>query len=390
MLKLTQTADGISFLVPTSKKQTNRQRLALKAFAASGDVDAIVQYLSSLSGKRKYVDVPRLISNGRDILAEKDSNSVADLFRRITDLDRNHTPLSTDSDWIGVEIECIVPESAVGYDSDEYEECSRCDGAGRVNVEYDDDGEEAFEGDECPRCHGSGQESNSAGEDGYRTALASIFKSRSAKLTNVKDDGSLDAESGYFSAEITVLTRLSKPENLRKVCSILNEIGAKVNRSCGLHVHLDARHYSTQKVKSIGGIFSKALPVLLAMVPETRRTNRFCRPSVSALRGERYHAVNLTSFRKYKTIEVRLHSSTTDFNKIINWATLLSCIASTSRIPKMCNTLNELTDFVYLPETLIEYVSQRTALFSPDDQNATSSVVSTARDLDSTSQQIGA
>jgi hypothetical protein len=36
-----------------------------------------------------------------------------------------------------------------------------------------------------------------------------------------------------------------------------------------------------------------------------------------------------------------------------------------STIPKKCEDLNQLTDYVKLSEDLVEYISQRTALFTP-------------------------
>jgi len=201
---------------------------------------------------------------------------------------------------------------------------------------------------------------------------------------HVKSDGSIQAPEGYFAVEITVLTRFKNPANLKSVCLILQGLKATVNKSCGMHIHLDARHLTSREVKKIGQRFAKALPVMLAMVPTTRRNNTYCKASVSDLKGGRYYAVNLTSFNKYKTVEIRLHSSTTDFEKIMNWANLIQAI-STSEIKKECNSVNELTDFVKLPENLVEYISQRTSLFSP-----TSECSSQYLDNDSTDQAIAA
>jgi hypothetical protein len=131
-----------------------------------------------------------------------------------------------------------------------------------------------------------------------------------------------------------------------------------------MHVHLDARHLDAKAVKAIGAKFKKVLPVMGKMVPESRRENSFCRLDVSGLTGSRYFAVNLTAFKKYRTVEIRLHSSTTDFNKIIQWATLLSCVFKAEKIKAVCHDLNTLTEYVRLPEETLEYLTQRIDLFS--------------------------
>jgi len=344
-----------------------RQRMAIKSMVNQGNLDSVVEYLSSLMGNRRYLSIERHASNGTDKLADKSPGSVKALFDRMIDTNRSHKPIDGNQDWFGVEIECIVPYESLNLGEDE---CPRCNGTGLVN-----DGE-----DECCRCDGSGLIPLS--ESSAREGLAEIFKSKGVKFSSIKDDGSIRDDEGFFSVEITVLSRLSNTENLKRVCSILNTLGAKVNRSCGMHVHLDARHMTAIDVKRVGKTFEKALPVMLSMVPESRRTNTYCRPSVSAIRGQRYHAVNLTAFSKYRTIEIRLHSSTTDFDKIMNWVRIVDSI-SKATIKRTCQSINDLTDWVKLDENLVEYMGQRTALFN--DEACTQS----CQDSDST-EQVGA
>jgi len=359
MITAKKTPTGLTIDIETGKR-SEKQLHAIKSMLNAGDVSTLIKYLKSLKGSRHpYIDVPRFKSSGEDKLESKRSNTFLHMFERMLDTDTQHSPLDKNRSWIGVEIECCVPYSSVGVS----EECVECDGTGTLYT-CDDDGNEA-DSHCCDRCDGSGIFRGRSNSDRFE-ALGKMFQSERIKYINVKSDGSISAPDGFFAVEITVLTRLDRPDNLKKACELLNKIGAKVNKSCGLHVHLDARHLGTSDVKKIGVKFERALPVLAAMVPPTRRSNTYCALSVSGLKGGRYHAVNLTAYRKFRTIEIRLHSSTTDFQKIIHWAKLLSAIFNASKIPRIVSNLNDLTDFVSIPEDTLEYCAQRTALFSPE------------------------
>lgn len=374
MLKVKQDKNSITLTIPTNLKNA-RQRHTLNGMIESNDVSKVVAYLSSFNGKQARLNIERFESHGTDKLARKDVGSIYERFERMLRTNVNHTPIDSKTDYFGVEIECCIPRAAV---NDTTRECDSCGGSG---VQYDDDENET----ECNDCDGSGR----IGRSGNLTSgLAEMFREEKIKLSSIKNDSSIEVpDDSYFAIEITVLTRLSDSSNLERACKLLNRIGAKVNKSCGLHIHIDARHLTSDQVKASGRRFARALPVLLSMVPQSRRDNHFCRPSVSTLKGSRYHAVNLTAFSKYKTIEVRLHSSTTDFSKIMLWTRLLLAI-HTSNLSKNCATINELCEYVSIDENLVEYISQRTALFNPTSlAEARAADASSYRDADSSDSQ---
>lgn len=307
-----------------SGPRTKAQKRLVSELIRNTDVSSLMSYLMSFqkfSPHWKYFqDLKRTIkSTGVDLLSSKDDESVLRQLEQSYRLNGTHVPIN-EGPWIGVEIECLIPY--------------------QTGVEGQSD-------------------------------LKRLFQDRKVQFSSIKSDGSIHAEDGYFGVEITVLTRLDRPETLRKVCSILNEIRARVNRSCGLHVHLDARPIKRlsetdrkRELKRISRNFERSLPVLLRMVPESRRSNTYCMPRVSKLNGSRYCAVNMTAFQKYKTIEVRLHSSTTSFDKIIQWAQLVHSIMHAPTIPVRCSDINDLETHIKISAELMEYVAQRTARFN--------------------------
>lgn len=126
-------------------------------------------------------------------------------------------------------------------------------------------------------------------------------------------------------------------EILYDVCTLLRKHEARVNKTCGLHVHLDVRaKLLNGEHQRIYERLVKAQNLLFSVVPPTRRTNHYCKKSTMS-RGlsDRYRAINRTAISKYKTIEVRLHSGSTNAKKIWLWVALLCRIANCQELDKM-------------------------------------------------------
>lgn len=354
--------------VNKKRRITKRQEATLKRLSGIRRSE----YLSSILGfTRKHVDVSRLKSTGFDELREKDENHVLDLYRNSRRLYASHSPLNVDlGDWVGVEIECFLPGEEGRI------ECDSCCGRGVHDI-IDDDGNETGETYDCDDCGGTGYVD---GDD-----MVSAFKDRLRQLNTtrvtVKGDGSLNSSDGV-GIEVTVLYNAKRGHDpLKRVLDVLNEFSAYVNDTCGLHVHLDMRHVArdfsgnqlNREVTKIGERIGACLPVLKHLVPESRRSNTYCKLDVAKVTGgDRYYAVNCTAFEKFKTIEVRLHSGTCDFKKISNWIELIRLISRTSALDgRFSNnddivTFQDLIDVTGMPDRLVEYLEKRIKKFSPD------------------------
>ena len=193
----------------------------------------------------------------------------------------------------------------------------------------------------------------------------------------LKYDGSIRAD--YSGRELTVLTKVSELKSkLLIVDSFLKSVQASVNKSCGLHVHLDVRN--TNPVEVIDNIIDNIDDIEGSVLPE-RLKNRFCRSvkhrtplikkALTALhtkgkltetvpftvngiqqynwQGEislcerplrglanfnRYRSVNVLSYDKFKTIEVRCHEGTVNVAEIYNWCKYLYEVAYGKQITK--------------------------------------------------------
>jgi hypothetical protein len=168
--------------------------------------------------------------------------------------------------------------------------------------------------------------------------------------------------------EIAIVAPASKmSEVLNKVCTVLDEHGAYVNSTCGLHVHLDARK-SNQKLMFSNLVNSQKL--LYSMCPKSRYDNSYCAPNESGTDmyeyGGRYWGINPGSYQKHKTIEVRLHSGSVNADKIIHWIYILKKIAYHTEFLEEIDSLKELTTKIKFSQKSISYIKVRVSKFKSE------------------------
>lgn len=167
---------------------------------------------------------------------------------------------------------------------------------------------------------------------------------------------------------------------IRDLCAGLARQAARVDKTCGLHVHVDARKVEVPRGDGTGTVsrpvsyadlcrlamlFAKVESGLYNLVAASRRKNRrYCAPWGSTFdragvflaetlpekqrtldcaiygseaaaatakgagkyHGSRYRSLNLHAFHCHGTVEFRLHHGTVDADKILMWAAVCSAI----------------------------------------------------------------
>lgn len=127
---------------------------------------------------------------------------------------------------------------------------------------------------------------------------------------------------------------------LVKASVALNAAGCTVNKSTGLHVHHDVRDLTVSAFKRLVRNWHDCQAGTDALVAPSRRRgqNNFCpwlddydlarvdamtsmtrTYARSMLRANRYRTLNVMSYPKYGTVEVRQHQGSTDDKKIAAW-----------------------------------------------------------------------
>jgi hypothetical protein len=127
-------------------------------------------------------------------------------------------------------------------------------------------------------------------------------------------------------------------EAIRQFCRAAR--GFSVDNRCGYHLHIDATRLTVDELKRVAVAYYFTERLWQSFVPHSRRDNTFCKPlewthrDICALEtiqdfhdfagsagrcGDRYHWLNLQAIRHHGTIEIRLHTSTLDAEKVCNW-----------------------------------------------------------------------
>ena len=186
----------------------------------------------------------------------------------------------------------------------------------------------------------------------------------------ISGDGSVDGNNA-LEIQTPPLQGKRGEEYIKDVTTVLALCGAEVNRSCGFHIHLDCTNEKedTRYLKKLMQFCFLIDDVILSTLPVSRRDNRFCYPfsNVYSLKDiesidvydndsknpthsvekvfykeydaerianrkqhkyddARYAGVNLHSLFKDGHIEIRFHSGTVDYDKIIHWIILWTTI----------------------------------------------------------------
>lgn len=151
--------------------------------------------------------------------------------------------------------------------------------------------------------------------------------------------------SDGFEVVSPILSGNEGLESVRLVAQTLVRAGAKVDRRCGFHVHVNARDLSGADVLNCIRRYAMHESQIDGFMPQSRRggNNSYCRAMdeiVRAIRNvpesatamqvaqriyERYYKLNVQAFTRHGTIEFRQHSGTVDYRKMINW--IVFCVA---------------------------------------------------------------
>jgi len=159
-------------------------------------------------------------------------------------------------------------------------------------------------------------------------------------------DSSLEAPRGYVGREY--VSPPLKPTELFLQLPLLLQVlelhGARVNKSCGFHVHIDGAGYTPKRMQYLINHYAKSETALDCLMPLSRRASNagYCKSvrnvqrtmlaSDGRIRHGRYFKLNLESFAKHGTVEFRHHSGTLDFGKMVCWIALCHATAERCRL----------------------------------------------------------
>tara|TARA_A100000172_G_scaffold44424_2_gene27357 strand:- start:1979 stop:2773 length:795 start_codon:yes stop_codon:yes gene_type:complete len=168
----------------------------------------------------------------------------------------------------------------------------------------------------------------------------------------LKTDASLSA--GGLELVTPILNDMDDLQKLKSVIKVLDANG-KINSSCGLHVHTDARNTETKQVKKLIKYIAKYELAMNKLVSASRRgESRWCRDNFTSLRysdetpsqffkrlntkntrqllnivqGDRYVKWNFKNYTQHGSVENRMHQGSLNADKIEQWVLLNQAIVN--------------------------------------------------------------
>lgn len=189
---------------------------------------------------------------------------------------------------------------------------------------------------------------------------------------DVKTDSSCAVGYGNgweVAAPALELDDTAKNGELRKACEALTGLRPKINRKCGLHVHVDCSDFSWRDLQHLMVIWSRYEPFFFSVCPTSRRDNdNYCQPwrasrpwsrwssqwasevqpalssSLSEREFQRLAAdinrdssLNITGWWRHGRVEFRLGAGTVNYEKIRRWVQLLLSLVQRAKAPAYLN-----------------------------------------------------
>lgn len=215
--------------------------------------------------------------------------------------------------------------------------------------------------------------------EGYNHSVRNFWKATT--------DGSLSERGDDRSGTELVSPPLMGDEGLRQireVCRVLRANNVRVNRTCGFHVHHDARDLSLNGWRLLSKLYAKYEPLLDGLMPPSRREsqNQYCfsllsrfqdygwgqgdehntyeaklarcfatldaaetvEAVASAISGRnRYCKLNWEPFWRQGTVEFRQHAGTFNAEKVIAWVVLTQAMLEKAKTGVRCSPTTEPT-----------------------------------------------
>jgi hypothetical protein len=198
----------------------------------------------------------------------------------------------------------------------------------------------------------------------------------------ITDDGSLNASGMEIVSPI--LKGEKGFEQLKLVCNILKSCRAKIDTSCGLHIHHQVETPGVDDLKILQNaiyVYHKYQDYINRMLPASRRFNDTCEAHSSSdvrncLRSQdthnlcttqnRHKAVNVRAYTRHGTCEFRQHSGSVEAEKIINWVIITQAVmkkaiqlARTSSEVSRYNFKKEMIEELKLKPEVAKYIAAR-------------------------------
>lgn len=187
-------------------------------------------------------------------------------------------------------------------------------------------------------------------------------------------DGSVHGLANSIECVSPVLNGTDGFNSVKEACNKLNEHNARVNKTCGFHVHIGAADMTERQKVNIFVNYQMCEKVIDSFMALSRRANNagYCASisrygfstcatlaNVARLMGGRYFKVNACAYDRHRTIEFRHHQGTTDAVKVQNWVKFLLQLCEWSKHNRLTEEVTSIDALPFLDNELKEYYKGR-------------------------------
>ena len=178
---------------------------------------------------------------------------------------------------------------------------------------------------------------------------------------------------------VSPILKNGKPgfDSLKACCDTLNEAGARVNRSTGLHVHVGGSINERQYCNVFANYYYLEAIIDTFMSQSRRNGNCFCKTLhgnideghlnaarsysqiESAFHCDRYYKINATAWGRHHTIEFRQHQGSTNYEKIAAWARFCIKLVHWSADNRLTAPVASINDIEFLTDEEKAYFTNR-------------------------------
>lgn len=189
-------------------------------------------------------------------------------------------------------------------------------------------------------------------------------------------DGSVRGLDDAIECVSPILKGNKGMSSLKAACKALNEAGAKVNRTCGLHVHIGARNMTDRQIVNIYKNYQKLEGVIDGFLAPSRRNNGYAQTlqgltfvdcnnafDIEHYMGSRYYKVNPEAYRRHCTIEFRQHQGSTNYEKISKWIKFLMKLCDWSKDNVLTSEITSIDEIPFINDTEKRFFKDRKAHF---------------------------
>lgn len=210
----------------------------------------------------------------------------------------------------------------------------------------------------------------------------------------ITTDGSVDP---YYTTGFEIVSPILRGEEgfrqTQIVCDILKATGCKVNKKCGLHVHVGASDWELATFKNLMLLYKQAETHIDSFMAPSRRNSenayakslridngllniasnmddvaRACgqQPGRGNVRSSgRYYKVNLQCYWQHGTVEFRHHQGTIEADKVLNWTKLcLRMALAAKQGTAVANSFDAFFTAVSAPDDEKAFFQGRAAFFA--------------------------